>query len=173
MKRAKQRLYFIRMLKKAGLKRKPLTQVYRGLAERVTGEGHLLQSPSIDTIFTQHCWRKTKSKHHPAHSLFWIQVITWDTAGQWASVLTGLASTTAFSSHCQTSGTRHQTGKVPHSINHFTLQSLTCAKLTTCTMCVCYILSVWNLTIYQTYKQCRCICNTCASYQGTNCLIYF
>ena len=100
VKKAQQRLYFIRMLKKAGLGPQPLTLAYRGLvesiltsgitvwfgnttqserkslqrvvksAERITG----VSLPAMDAIYTERCRRRAQSilkdPHHPAHSLF-------------------------------------------------------------------------------------------------------
>ncbi len=100
VKRAQQRLYFIRLLKKARLRCQPLICVYRGLVESILTSGiivwygnttlakrKLLQRviktaervigsnlPSMDTIYTQRCRRKAQSilkdKYHPAHDLF-------------------------------------------------------------------------------------------------------
>ncbi len=100
VKRAQQRLHFIRLLKKAGLKHQPLTQAYRGLVESILTSGITVwygnttvaerkrlqrviktaervigsDLPSMDTIFTQRSRRKAQSilrdKHHPAHALF-------------------------------------------------------------------------------------------------------
>lgn len=87
MRRAQQRLHFVRLLKKAGLRCQPLTQVYRGLAESILGCGitawygnttvaerkslqrvietaeRLISSelPSIDTIYSQRCRRRAQS----------------------------------------------------------------------------------------------------------------
>ena len=100
VKRAQQRLYFIRLLKKAGLRRQPLTQAYRGLVESILTSGITVwygnttvaerkslqrviktaervigsDLPSIDSIYTERCRRKAQSilrdKHHPGHALF-------------------------------------------------------------------------------------------------------
>uniref|UniRef100_A0A8C7Y9D2 Reverse transcriptase domain-containing protein n=1 Tax=Oryzias sinensis TaxID=183150 RepID=A0A8C7Y9D2_9TELE len=99
VKKAQQRLYFIRMLKNAGLKRRTLTQAYRGLVESILTSGltawfgnttikekKMLQRvintagkiigcnlPSMDTIYEQRCRRRVtkiiRDRHHPAPGL--------------------------------------------------------------------------------------------------------
>lgn len=100
VKRAQQRLHFVRVLKKAGLKGQTLTHVYKGLVESILTSGITVwygsttqaerkslqrvikiaervigsNLPSMDTIYTQRCRRKAQSilkdKHHPAYALF-------------------------------------------------------------------------------------------------------
>jgi len=99
VKKAQRRLDFIRVLRKAGLNRRPLTQAYRGLiesiltagitvwygnttqaerkalqrvirtAERITGT----QLPSMDSMYVQRCRKRAEGiigdSLHPAHSL--------------------------------------------------------------------------------------------------------
>lgn len=99
VKKAQQRLYFIRMLRKAGLNYRPLTQAYRGLVESIltTGitvwYGNITQAerkslqriiktaeriigtalPSMDSIYVQRSHRRAeriiKDPLHPANSL--------------------------------------------------------------------------------------------------------
>ncbi|KAK0147964.1 hypothetical protein N1851_012331 [Merluccius polli] len=99
VKKAQQRLYFIRSLRKAGLSCQPLTQAYRCLVESVLTGGITVwygnttvkekalqriiktaqriigaELPSMDTLYTIHCRNKIKSilqdPHHPSHTLF-------------------------------------------------------------------------------------------------------
>jgi len=100
VKKAQQRLYFIRLLRKAGLSRNPLIQAYRGLVESILTNGIIVwfgsttqaerralqrvittaekiigsDLPSMDTLFTQRCRKRAKNilkdTHHPAHSMF-------------------------------------------------------------------------------------------------------
>ncbi len=100
VKRAQQRLYFIRPLKKARLRCQPLICVYRGLIESILTSGIIVwygnttlaerkslqrvikttervigsNLHSMYTIYTQCCRQKAQSiikdKHHPAHDLF-------------------------------------------------------------------------------------------------------
>lgn len=99
VKKAQQRLYFIRLLRKAGLHCRPLTQVYKGLIESILTTGITVwygnttqterkalqrviktaeriirtELPSMDTIYTQRCQKRTeriiRDILHPAHSL--------------------------------------------------------------------------------------------------------
>ncbi|KAK7884028.1 hypothetical protein WMY93_027151 [Mugilogobius chulae] len=94
------KLYFIRMLRRSGLKQRPLTQAYRGLVESIlctgitvwygnttTAERKALQRviktaekmlgtnlPSMETIYTQRCRKRAekimKDSSHPVYSLF-------------------------------------------------------------------------------------------------------
>ena len=99
VKKAQQRLYFIRLLRKAGLNHRPLTQAYRGLVESILtiiivwygtttqAERKALQRviktaeriigttlPSMDSMFVQRCQKRAeriiRDSLHPAHSLF-------------------------------------------------------------------------------------------------------
>ncbi|KAJ8283676.1 hypothetical protein COCON_G00025260 [Conger conger] len=104
VQKAQQRLYFIRLLKKARLGLQPLTQVYRGLVESILTSGitvwygnttmaerkklqrviktaeRIIGSdlPSMDTIYTQRCRRRAQcilKDKHPAHTLFkWVDL---------------------------------------------------------------------------------------------------
>ena len=99
VKKAQQRLYFIRLLRKAGLHCRPLTQVYKGLIESILTTGITVwygnttqterkalqrviktaeriirtELPSMDTIYTQRCQKRAeriiRDTLHPAHSL--------------------------------------------------------------------------------------------------------
>ncbi|XDV41036.1 hypothetical protein PO909_009977 [Leuciscus waleckii] len=100
LKKAQQRLYFIRLLRKAGLSRKPLIRAYRGLVESILTNGitvwfgsttqaerRALQRviktaqriigsdlPSMDALYTQRCRKRAKNilrdTNHPGHLMF-------------------------------------------------------------------------------------------------------
>ncbi|KAK0146755.1 hypothetical protein N1851_013962 [Merluccius polli] len=99
VKKAQQRLYFIRLLRKSGLNQRPLTLAYSGLVESILTSGitvwygnitqaerrslqRIIKSaeriigttlPSMDSIYSQCCWRRAeriiRDSLHPAHPL--------------------------------------------------------------------------------------------------------
>ncbi|XP_013865709.1 leucine-rich repeat-containing protein 16A-like [Austrofundulus limnaeus] len=106
VKKAQRRLYFIRLLRKAGLSSRPLTQAYRGLTESIlttsitvcygnttqaerkalqrvikTAEGVVgTKRPSMESLYVQRCQREgiCRDPAHPAHSLLRLKRCTYN-----------------------------------------------------------------------------------------------